>query len=76
MTAVLLKVIFTGKKSIHNLSDHHQRRIAGIIIYIFQTNINSMLVVIRKHLQVITTALKAASKIPKWNGDICGQRMV
>ena len=55
-----VQVILAGKKRIHNLSDYHQRRIAGIIIYIFQSHIDCMLIIIRKDFQMISTGIKCS----------------
>ena len=40
-------IIFTGQECIHDLTDNDQRRIAGIIIDIFQTDIDSVAVIRR-----------------------------
>ena len=46
-TATLICIIFTGQECIHDLTDNDQRRIAGIIIDIFQTGIDSVAVIRR-----------------------------
>ena len=57
-----VQVIFAGKKSIHDLSHNHQGRIAGIVVYIFKTHINSMLVVVGEDFQVIAGCFKSSLK--------------
>lgn len=47
-------IIFTGKNRFHDLTDYHQRWIAGIIVYIFQAYVYSLFVVIRQYLKVIS----------------------
>ncbi len=44
----MVKVIFSREQRLHKLSDHHQRRIAGIVVDIFQTDVHSMFVVVRQ----------------------------
>ncbi len=40
-------IIFAGQECIHDLTDNDQRRIAGIVIDIFQSGINRMAVIRR-----------------------------
>ena len=54
----MIQIIFAGKQSLHDLSDYHQGRVAGIVVYIFQTHIHGILVVIRQHFQLVTGGIK------------------
>ena len=49
-----VQVILAGEQRLHNLSDYHQRRIAGIIVDVFQSDINRLFVVVRKHFQIVS----------------------
>ena len=51
-------VIFAGKDSLHDLSNYHQRRVAGIIVYIFKAHVNCMLVVIFQYFQFVACFLE------------------
>ena len=37
------KIVFSGQDCLHDLSDHDQRRIAGVIIYIFKSQVYGIL---------------------------------
>ena len=51
-------LIFAGKDSLHDLSNYHQRRIAGIIVYIFKAHVNCMLVIIFQYFQLVACFLE------------------
>ena len=52
----------------HDLADYHQRGVAGIVIHIFQTHINSGLVGIRKYFQLISGSPEGRLNHVKVNG--------
>jgi hypothetical protein len=54
-----VQVIFTGKKSIHDLSYNDQRRITCVIIYIFQSHIHCVPVVIVQYFEMVSACLKS-----------------
>ena len=49
-----VQVILAGEQRLHNLSDYHQRRIAGIVVDVFQSDIDRLFVVVRKHFQIVS----------------------
>ena len=58
----LVDIIFAGQKGIHDLAYYHKGRIAGIVVYIFQSNIYRMAVVIGKYFKVIAAGLKGSGE--------------
>jgi len=63
----LVQVIFSWKQGIHDLSDYDQRRITGIIIYIFQSHVDCLFVVIRKYFNLISCCTECRLKKFKVN---------
>ena len=53
-----VQVIFPGEQGIHDLSDYHKGRVAGIIVYIFKTYINGTSVVVGQYFKVVTAGIK------------------
>ena len=45
-------------KCVHDLSDHDQGRITGVIIHIFQSHIHSMFIVVPQYLKVIAAGIE------------------
>ena len=50
----MIGVIISGKDGVHNLSDNDQRRLAGIIVYIFKPHVHGLTVVVRKHFDLVS----------------------
>ena len=50
--------ILAGEQRLHNLSDYHQRRIAGIVVYVFQADVDRLFVVIWKHFQMVSGSIE------------------
>ena len=50
----MIGIIFSGKDRIHDLAYNHQRRIAGVIVDIFQADIDRIPVIIWKHLDLVS----------------------
>ena len=63
----LVQVIFSGKQGIHDLSDNDQRWITGIVIYIFQSHVDCLFVVIRKYFNLISGCTECRLKKLKVN---------
>ena len=63
-----VQIIFSGQKCLHNLTDYHKRRVAGIIVYIFQSDIHGFFVVIWKHLQIVTAGIEGSLQNVKVDG--------
>ena len=62
-----VKIIFSGKKSRHDLADDHQGRIAGIVIDVLKAGIDSLMPVIGQHLHVVAFHLKSGLQHIKMN---------
>ena len=62
-----VKIVFSGKKCFHNLSNNDERRVAGIVIYIFQAYINCLFVVVRENLKPISGSSKGSFEHFKMN---------
>ena len=54
----MIGVIIAGEDSVHDLSDNDEGRVAGVVVYIFQSHIHGLPVVVRKHLDLITGSLE------------------
>ena len=52
----MIQVIFAGKEGFHDLADHTDGRIAGIIVDILQTDIDRFLVTVRKKIYIQSLA--------------------
>ena len=48
-----IQIIFSGQQGVHDLSDDHERGIAGVIVYVFKPNIHGLFIVIWQYLQMI-----------------------
>ena len=46
-------IIFAGKDGLHDLSDNHRGRVAGIVVDILQTHIYSLFTVIFQNLDLV-----------------------
>ena len=49
----MIGIIFTGQDGIHNLTDNDQRWVACVIVYVFQTHINGLLIVVGQYTDLI-----------------------
>ena len=58
MNCQVICVIIAGEDSIHDLSDNDERRVAGVVVYIFKSHVHCLTVVIRKHLDLIAGSLE------------------
>ena len=54
----LIQIIFTGKQCFHDLTDYQQGRIAGIVIYIFQSNVHRVLIVVIKNYEIVAAGIE------------------
>ena len=50
----MIGIIFSGKDGVHDLAHNHQRRIAGVVINVLQTDIDCIPVIIWKHLDLVS----------------------
>ena len=62
-----VQVILSGSQRIHNLSDDPERRIACIIIYIFKSHIDGILVVILHDNKIVTAGAHCAFQYIEMN---------
>ena len=51
-------IVFSGQDSLHDLAYHHQGWIAGIVIYILQSHVYCLLVIIGQYLDVVAGSLE------------------
>ena len=49
----LIQIVSAGMQRLHNLSHDNEGRITGVIVYIFQSHVHGMFVVVRQYLQPI-----------------------
>ena len=49
----LVGVVLPGQDGFHDLAHYHQGGIAGVVVYIFQSHVHCLLVVIWQHLHVV-----------------------
>ncbi|GFI50999.1 hypothetical protein IMSAGC020_02209 [Lachnospiraceae bacterium] len=54
----LAGIIPPGQDGVHDLSHHHQRRIAGVVVDIFKSHVHGLLVVVRQDLDVVSGRFK------------------
>ena len=49
----LVRIVFAGQDGVHNLSYYDERRIAGIVIYIFETGIYGVFIIVLQYFDLI-----------------------
>ena len=63
----MVGIIIAGEDGVHDLSDYDKRRIAGVVVYIFQSHVHGLPVVVREHLDLIPGGLE--SRLQKFEVD-------
>ena len=53
-----IHIVFSGRYSIHDLSDHHKGRVAGIVVDIFQSDVYRRTIVVVQYNEVVTAGSK------------------
>ena len=50
----MVQVVFAGIQCLHDLADHEERRVAGVVVDIFEAEINCPAVVVGQDDQVVS----------------------
>ena len=58
MNSRVVEIVFAGEQCIHDLADDHQRRIAGIVVDIFQSDIDRRSVVVWQDDQIVAACVE------------------
>ena len=55
----MIQIVFAGQKCLHNLSYNHQGRVAGVVIDVFQTDIDSLFIIVWQYFQLVSGSVES-----------------